>query len=424
MALLPLFAARAWERLQPVIVLVLSASVLVPMAAAFGVSATAGPAFTTIVEDYVPFVLLLTALFVTAGGIVVRGNLRGTPRTNTALLAIGIVLANLVGTTGASVMLIRPLLRANDDRKHNAHVVVFFIFLVCNIGGSLTPLGDPPLFLGYLHGVDFFWPTVHLMPLTLTASALLLAVFFCLDTLLYRAEGRTPFDPTPPSPLRLAGAANIGLAMAIVGCVVLTGTLDLGHFALGEIEIPTASLVRDAILLAIAIVSMRWTSPILREENGFEWGPLREVALLFAGIFITLIPVVVMLQSGLDGAFSPLISMVVRQDGGFADVALFWVSGALSSFLDNSPTYLVFFQLAGGDAQHLMTAGASSLIAISAGAVFMGANSYIGNAPNLMVYAIARNKGIRMPSFFGYLAWSASVLIPIFLIISHLFVGR
>lgn len=424
MAVVPLVAGRVWERAQPLFVAGLVIVTLLALAVVFGPSATARLALITIIGDYLPFVLLLTALFVTAGGIVVRGNLRGTPGTNAALLAVGIVLANLVGTTGASIILIRPLLRANDDRRHNAHVVVFFIFLVSNIGGSLSPLGDPPLFLGYLHGVDFFWPTIHLLPLTLTAAAGVLAIFLAVDLFFYRKEGRLRRDPTPPTPLRLAGLLNILLVVAIVAVVSLSGTVELGRFSLWAADIEVSSLTRDAALLAIIMISLRWTPPLLREENSFTWGPLREVAVLFAGIFITLIPVTAILSAGMTGAFAPLVSLVMRPDGSFQNIALFWVTGALSSFLDNAPTYLVFFELAGGNAQHLMTAGATTLIAISAGAVFMGANSYIGNAPNLMVYAIAREQKVRMPGFFVYMACSVVVLLPIFALVSICFLGQ
>lgn len=423
MAVLPLFGPHFWERTQHLFVIALGALVLGGMALAVGPSEAIPVALSAFVVDYVPFVLLLTALFVTSGGIVVRGNLRGTPLTNTALLVVGMLLANFVGTTGASVTLIRPLLRANDDRRHNAHTVIFFIFLVSNIGGSLTPLGDPPLFLGYLHGVDFFWPLLHLLPLTLTVAVPVLAVFFALDLFLYRREGRLPEDPTPRSPLRVVGGLNIALVAVVVIAVAVTGFWDAGRFRLLGVEIANSSLLRDAILVAVTAASMAWTPAQYRQENGFSWEPLREVAVLFAGIFITLIPIVAMLRAGLQGPFAPLLRLVIREDDGFNNAALFWITGVLSSFVDNAPTYLVFFQLAGGDARHLMTDAAPTLIAISAGAVFMGANSYIGNAPNLIVNAVARRHGVQMPSFFGYMVWSCAVLIPAFLIVSALFLG-
>jgi Na+/H+ antiporter NhaD/arsenite permease-like protein len=423
MAVLPLFAARLWERAQHIFVIALIVLMLLALSIAFGVPATLRLALSTVIEDYIPFVLLLTALFVTAGGILLRGNLRGTPRANTALILVGMVMANFVGTTGASIMLIRPLLRANDDRLYNAHVVVFFIFLVSNIGGSLSPLGDPPLFLGFLHGVDFFWPTLHLLPLTLTSSACVLVIFYAVDSYHYRKEGRLPYDPTPRHRLKLEGTQNVLLVAATVVVVALTGAFDLGRVELWGLDIRVLSLVRDAALLGITALSLRWTPARLHEENGFSWEPMREVAILFAGIFVTLVPVTAMLNAGMNGAFAPLLSFVMHPDGSFQNIALFWVTGALSSFLDNAPTYLVFFELAGGNAQHLMTAGVATLAAISAGAVFMGANSYIGNAPNLMVRAIATRHKVRMPGFFSYMAWSSLILLPVFALVSLIFFG-
>jgi Na+/H+ antiporter NhaD/arsenite permease-like protein len=319
------------------------------------------------------------------------------------------------------MVMIRPVLRANDDRVHNAHVVVFFIFLVSNIGGSLTPLGDPPLFLGFLRGVDFFWTTTHLLPETLFASAVVLAVFFMLDTYLYKKEGRIKPDPTPDQPVRMTGGINFFLILAIIGAILFSATVDLGRFTVLGAEIEAANAVRDLVMIVITILSLAFTPKANREENGFSWGPIKEVAKLFAGIFIAIIPVLAMLKAGSEGAFAPLVALVSNPDGSPNNAAYFWLTGGLSSFLDNAPTYLVFFELAGGDAQALMTQGALTLAAVSAGAVFMGANSYIGNAPNFMVYAIAREGGVKMPSFFGYLVWSGAVLIPTFLLVTLLF---
>jgi Na+/H+ antiporter NhaD/arsenite permease-like protein len=261
------------------------------------------------------------------------------------------------------------------------------------------------------------------LPLTLTASACVLVIFYLVDTYHYRKEGRLPYDPTPRRRLHLEGIQNVLLVAATVVAVALTGTFDLGHVEFWGLDIRVMSLVRDAALLAITVLSLRWTPTRLHEENGFSWEPLREVAVLFAGIFITLVPVTAMLNAGMNGAFAPLLSHVMHPDGSFENLALFWVTGALSSFLDNAPTYLVFFELAGGNAQHLMTAGAATLAAISAGAVFMGANSYIGNAPNLMVRAIATRHKVRMPGFFSYMAWSGLVLLPVFAFVSLIFFG-
>jgi Na+/H+ antiporter NhaD/arsenite permease-like protein len=420
-ALFPLLAAHAWEHHQGKIAALWGSLVLVPMALILGPMTALQALGHTALLEYIPFILLLLALFTVAGGILVRGNIHGAPVINTALLAIGTVLASFIGTTGASMVMIRPVLRANDDRLHNVHVVVFFIFLVSNIGGSLTPLGDPPLFLGFLRGVDFFWTTTHLLPQTLFASGLLLIVFFILDAFLYRREGRVRPDPTPDQPVRVTGGFNFLLILVIIGAILMSATVDMGRVTVVGSEIEIANAVRDLIMIAVTFASLALTPKANRAENGFSWGPIREVAKLFAGIFIAIIPVLAMLRAGADGAFAPLVALVSNPDGSANNAAYFWLAGALSSFLDNAPTYLVFFELAGGDPLALMTSGALTLAAISAGAVFMGANSYIGNAPNFMVYAIARESGVKMPSFFGYLLWSGAILIPTFLILTLMF---
>jgi Na+/H+ antiporter NhaD/arsenite permease-like protein len=420
-ALLPLFAGHFWERHQGKVAAFWAALAIVPLALLRSPSAAFGAAAHTLLIDYVPFVLLLLALFTAAGGIVLRGNLHGAPAVNAILLAVGAALASFIGTTGASMVMIRPVLRANDDRRHNAHVVVFFIFLVSNIGGALTPLGDPPLFLGYLRGVDFFWTTSHLLHETLFVAAVVLGVFFLVDSWIYRKEGHTPLDPTPDSPLHVSGWVNVGLIGVVVAAVLLSPRLDLGGFSLLGQPVRTANVLRDVIFVAVVIVSMKITPQADHEANGFSFGPIIEVAKLFIGIFLSMAPVLAMLKAGAHGAFAPLVALTSHADGSANPAAYFWASGALSSFLDNAPTYLVFFELAGGDPHTLMTAGALTLTAISSGAVFMGANSYIGNAPNFMVYAIARDGGVAMPSFFGYMLWSGAVLIPVFALTTLIF---
>ncbi|NBJ09541.1 sodium:proton antiporter [Microvirga arsenatis] len=420
-ALFPLLAPHFWEHHQGKIAAVWGLLVLVPMALAFGPATAIHALAHTALLEYIPFILLLLALFTVAGGILVRGNIHGAPGTNTLLLAIGTVLASFIGTTGASMVMIRPVMRANDDRRHNVHVIVFFIFLVSNIGGSLTPLGDPPLFLGFLRGVDFFWTTTHLLPEMLFASGLLLALFFVIDLVIYRKEGRMRPDPTPDNPVRVVGGFNFLLIFIIIAAILMSATVDLGRVTVLGTQIELANALRDLIMIAVTIISLKVTPKANRAENGFSWGPIKEVAKLFAGIFIAIIPVLAMLRAGANGAFAPLVALVTNPDGSANNAAYFWLSGGLSSFLDNAPTYLVFFELAGGNPQQLMTTGALTLAAISAGAVFMGANSYIGNAPNFMVYAIAREGGVKMPSFFGYLLWSGAILIPTFLLLTLLF---
>jgi Na+/H+ antiporter NhaD/arsenite permease-like protein len=300
-------------------------------------------------------------------------------------------------------------------------VIVFFIFLVANAGGALTPLGDPPLFLGFLRGVDFFWPTVHLFWPTVIIVAALLVVFYLLDRLIYAREGHLPRDPTPERAISVAGGINFALIPAIIGVILLSAAADWGVVTIYGTEVAVAALARDAAFVAIVILSLGLTRRSNREENSFSWEPMREVAELFAGIFITIIPVLAMLKAGADGAFAPLVALVQAPDGAPNTLAYFWITGGLSSFLDNAPTYLVFFELAGGDPDHLMGEGAVTLAAISAGAVFMGANTYIGNAPNFMVYAIARDRGVKMPGFFGYMLWSGAFLLPLFAVISWFF---
>ena len=413
-ALFPLVAHRFWEKHHGKVAALWAVAVVVPMALAGGPTMAVEALVHTALLEYIPFILLLTALFTVSGGIVVSGNLHGSPGTNTAILAIGAVLASIIGTTGASMVLIRPLLRANDDRKRNVHVVVFFIFLVSNIGGSLTPLGDPPLFFGFLRGVDFFWTTTHLLPETLFVGGAVLAIFFVMDCIIYKRDGHKRRDPTLDNPLRVRGGINFLLLAVVIAAILASAKVQLGDVHILGTDVALQYLLRDAIMVAVTFTSLALTPKARRAGNGFTWGPMAEVAKLFAGIFITIIPVLAMLKAGSAGAFAPLVALVSNPDGSPNEAAYFWLTGGLSSFLDNAPTYLVFFELAGGDAQALMTEGALTLAAISAGAVFMGANSYIGNAPNFMVYAIARSAGVKMPSFFAYMLWAAAVLLPVF----------
>ncbi|WP_027152154.1 sodium:proton antiporter [Mesorhizobium sp. WSM2561] len=420
----PLLFHHVWEHHYGKITLFWAALAVVPLALAFGMASAAEAVLHALLTEYMSFIILLFALFTISGGILVAGNIHGTPLVNAGLLLIGAMLASLIGTTGASMILIRPILRANDNRPFNAHVVIFFIFLVSNIGGSLTPLGDPPLFVGFLRGVDFFWTTTNLYQVTLFVGGLVLAVFLAMDIILHRREAGAPKikDPTPDTKVRIRGLANVPLLAGVIGAILLSATWkpDVA-FSVQGVSLELQNLVRDAIILALAFLSLGVSPKSHRQANNFHWEPISEVAKLFAGIFICIVPVIAILRAGPDGALAPLVSLVTSPTGEPNDLAYFWMTGTLSSFLDNAPTYLVFFELAGGDPQRLMTTFASTLAAISAGAVFMGANTYIGNAPNFMVYAIARHRGVKMPGFFGYMAWSGAVLIPIFLIAGFLF---
>jgi len=426
-ALMPLLLPRFWHHHFGKVTAGWALAFLLPFTLAFGAGAAAHHFVHALLAEYLPFVILLTALYTVAGGIYIRGNLVGSPGLNTAILAMGAVLASFMGTTGASMLLIRPLLRANDNRRHQAHVVVFFIFIVSNAGGALTPLGDPPLFLGFLKGVDFFWTVRHVWGPMLFLTLALLAVFYAIDRRLMRERGETDLpDPTPsldasgaPSRLGFEGGVNFALLLAVVALVLFSGVWRTpAGLEVAGIRVGLPGLVRDAGLIAVALLSLRLTPRRVHVANEFGWGPMQEVVKLFAGIFLTIIPVIAMLKAGIDGPFGAIVRAVTRADGTPDPAMYFWATGALSSFLDNAPTYLVFFNTAGGDPAHLMTDMALTLTAISAGAVFMGANTYIGNAPNLMVKAIAEDRGVKMPGFFGYMAWSFCVLLPLLVLIT------
>jgi Na+/H+ antiporter NhaD/arsenite permease-like protein len=303
------------------------------------------------------------------------------------------------------------------------HVVVFFIFLVANIGGALTPLGDPPLFVGYLRGVDFFWTSRHIWLQTCLVAFLVLALFLALDIWLARGDPALAGDPADgPIRLRVRGKINIALIGMIVASILASAAWNSeSALDLFGIKIATQDAARNVVLVLLALLSLWLTPDEHRLANGFSWEPIREVAILFAGIFVAIIPVLAMLEAGHNGVFAPLLRFVTQDSGVPHEVAYFWLTGVLSAFLDNAPTYLVFFELAGGDAKTLMGPLAGPLAGLSSvGAVYMGALTYIGNAPNFMVYAIAVENGVKMPSFFGYLFWAALVLLPIFLLLTVL----
>ncbi|MCP4747777.1 MAG: sodium:proton antiporter [Desulfobacteraceae bacterium] len=387
-----------------------------------------------LLADYVPFIILLWSLYTVSGGILLQGALKGTPFTNAVMLAIGTILASWMGTTGAAMLLIRPFLKANKDRKNRTFMVVFFIFLVANIGGSLTPLGDPPLFLGFLHGVSFFW-TFNIAPHMLCLSVILLIVYFCMDTYFYKKEKTlltkkqsmiTKLQNEEPTGLTLAGKVNFLYLAGIIGAVLFSGVVDWGTVNTVGVHRGTQDWLRDMLLIAMGVLSLVTTSASIRQDNDFTWFPIKEVAYLFVGIFITMIPCLLILKAGKDGAFAFVINLLREP------VHYFWVTGMLSSFLDNAPTYLTFFNTALGSffaglnetqaVPLLMTEKSIYLKAISAGAVFFGAFSYIGNAPNFMVRSIAEEAGTSMPSFFGYIIkYSILFLVPGFIIITFLF---
>jgi len=415
----PLLFPKIWHAHYGKISAAWALLTLAAIAVRFGAAAALAGFVHAVLAEYLSFIVLLFALYVVAGGILVTGDIRGTPLVNAAILAFGAAIASFVGTTGAAMILIRPLIRANAARKHNAHVVIFFIILVANIGGALSPLGDPPLFVGFLDGVAFFWTAQHLWLQTTIVAVSVLAIFLALDLWMARREKQS--RPARPVPIAVHGLVNIALIAVIIAAILVSAAWRPGiDFDIYGTHVVLQSLMRDIVLVLTALASLWLTKAEHREDNGFTFEPIREVAILFAGIFVCIIPVMAMLNAGRDGSFAFLLQAVTAHDGTPHEAAYFWLTGGLSAFLDNAPTYLVFFELAGGDPQQLMGPLAGTLAAISMGAVYMGALTYIGNAPNLMVYAIASEQGVRMPSFFGYLLWAACVLVPLFLLLTLL----
>lgn len=435
-AIFPLAKPEWWERRQLQVAIFWSLIFLVPFSIVYGMGETAYQLMETVILDYVPFIVLLFGLFVVSGGIHISGSIAGTTKNNVILLAIGTLLASWIGTTGAAMLLIRPVLRANHWRKHKTHIVVFFIFLVANIGGCLTPLGDPPLFLGYLRGVPFFWTLLHIWPLLLINSIVLLVVFALVDRHFIKRESTEALallelerEADDRVPIRIEGARNLIFLGIIIIAVILNGVIPQTEFFLDNagnvfgidihehVHLGLNYFLQIALILLASALSMSTTKKEIREANDFEWGPIAEVAKLFIGIFITMIPALALLRA--NGAALGIDS----------PLKFFWITGALSSFLDNSPTYVVFLTTAGalgasGAGTVLTTVGAVSehiLLAISAGAVFMGAITYIGNAPNFMVKSMAERGNVKMPSFFGYMGWSLAILVPLFLLDSVLF---
>lgn len=435
-AIIPLLAGHWWEsnRNKGIVSAILASIMLLYLMAAGPAGSFERLAITLF--DYMAFISLLAALFMISGGILLKGTLVGTPLVNTLILLIGSVLASFMGTTGAGMLLIRPLLRANEWRKSCVHIVVFFIFLVTNIGGSLTPLGDPPLFLGFLKRVPFEW-TFRLAPQWAFAIGILLVFFYVYDTFRYNREIKQGSKPPTgeKTPLKLKGSFNFLFLAGIIGTILTAGYIAQhrlisawfsiqNHVAIDAIE----KTFQSVAMLAIAYAAMRVTSPKIRRDNAFSWEPIVEVAVLFIGIFITMIPALWILDA--LGAENKL--------GIDRPWQFFWATGILSSFLDNAPTYLTFTAAASGlnhtdpnnlmqlieatpDKTHLVDTGEMFLKAISVGAVFMGANTYIGNGPNFMVKAIAEVNGVKMPSFFGYMFYSLLILIPIFVVVTFIF---
>jgi Na+/H+ antiporter NhaD/arsenite permease-like protein len=429
-ALVPLAAPHVWHHHYPKVALVWGLLLAVPFVWVYR-GAAVHEILHVGIADYLPFIILLSTLFTIGGGIYVRGALRGTPWVNGGILLAGTLLASLVGTTGAAMLLIRPLLRANAHRRRRSHSVVFFIFLVANIGGALTPLGDPPLFLGFLRGVPFFW-TLSLVEEMLLVAGLVLAVYVAWDAWLWKKEapevrqqpaGHARHGET--GRLRIEGGHNAIFLAGVLLAVVVSGVWHPGEVSVLGIRQGIQNLARDAFSIVMLAASWLTTSKAVRKANGFSWGPIQEVAILFAAIFATIIPALAILKAGEHGALAGLIRGV-RTPAEF-----FWATGILSSFLDNAPTYLTFLSTALGRLYpemaereailRLIAEHGAFLQAIATGAVFMGANTYLGNAPNFMVKAIAEEAGVEMPSFLGFLKYSVLVLVPVFLLATWIF---
>ena len=422
-AIFPLVAEHFWHHNFGKISLFWALLLIIPFTISQGIQITLYELLHVGLLEYVPFLILLLSLYTISGGVQLRGSLVGTPALNTLIIFIGTSLASWMGTTGAAMLLIRPLIRANQHRKNKVHIIVFFIFLVANIGGSLTPLGDPPLFLGFLKGVDFFWTTSAMFLPMLFMVVSLLIIFFAVDTYFYKKE--PPFEnrESKQEKLGLEGSFNLLLLAGVVGGVLLSGFWKPNVYVnIYYVHVELQNIVRDALLLTLTYLSWTLTPKSIRDANEYTWFPIEEVGKLFAGIFVTIIPAIAILKAGTNGALASVVSSVSDSSGEPINYMYFWLTGILSSFLDNAPTYLVFFNTAGGDPSVLMGDMFQTLLAISAGAVFMGANSYIGNAPNFMVKAIAESSNIKMPSFFGYIIkWSLPILVPLFIVVTWIF---
>ena len=429
-AVLPLVAHHFWEKNYGKIALMWAFAFYIPFLFT-GVDFAIHELFKVISTEYIPFIILLFSLYTISGGILLKGSLVGTTKLNMLILIIGTVLASWMGTTGAAMLLIRPLLKANKARKYKVHTIVFFIFLVANIGGSLTPLGDPPLFIGFLKGVEFFWTTKYMLFPMITISLLLLVMYYFIDSYYCKKEDFKVSEDSSKEKIKLEGSFNFLLIGGVVFAVLLSGMesfkvpiLDILH-----VKLLKGNLMRDLILIGLALLSLMFTKNEFRKMNGFTWHPILEVAKLFIGIFITIIPAILILSQGKDGALGSIVSLVQNSDGQNINAMYFWLTGILSAFLDNAPTYMVFFNMAGSSAPitdtvaaYLMNTETVTLLAISLGAVFMGAMTYIGNAPNFMVKSIAEENGVKMPSFFGYMLWSLLILIPCFIIVNLIFI--
>lgn len=420
LALMPIFAPHLWHGHYGKIAFGWGLATIIPVAATYGVDIAVYEILHTYLLEYIPFILVAVTLFTISGGIQIELACCGKPWLNTAFMIAATFIASWIGTTGAAMLFIRPLLAINSWRYHRTHIVIFFILLVCNLGGSLTALGDPPLFLGFLQGVSFFWPLTNLFKPFIVIVLPVFAMFFILDLYYYRQEDHHKKPDVSQITPAIKGKINFLLFLGVMTAVIISGYWKPGiTFDIFHVNLELQNIMRDGFFILLTGMSLLLTPKSIREYNVFTWEPVLEVAKIFAVIFITAMPVISILEAGEAGALGKLVSLV--SEGGVPlNRMYFWMTGILSAFLDNAPTYLVFFHMAGGNAAELMGPLSGTLIAISSGAVFMGALTYIGNAPNFMVKAIAEINHVPMPSFFGYMAWSLIILLPWFALISWL----
>ncbi|AIL12559.1 hypothetical protein IM40_01955 [Candidatus Paracaedimonas acanthamoebae] len=420
-ALIPLLMPNLWHQHYGKIGAAWGLLTCILLGRSFGLFTMVECLSLTLVHHYMPFMMMIGALYIISGGIRIGIQAPATPTMNTLILGIGALMASLIGTTGASMLLIQPFLTLNKERQSRRHLVVFFIILVSNVGGALSPIGDPPLLIGFLKGVPFLWPLIYLFKPFIMILGPVLVIFYLVDWRLFSKE-RSSLRKIMSFKFSLQGYDNVMLLGLAISCLFLS---ELGYFKqsirfLG-MTFSHGDLIRDFGFLGLAFISLKFCHQKARIDNDFTWAPLKEVAFLFAAIFITVEPVLAMLKAGKEGSFSSLYQFLVGPQGEPLNSAYFWVTGILSSFLDNAPTYLIFFNLAGGDVVELTTLFSSTLVAISTGAVFMGALTYIGNAPNFMVKAIAEVNSIEMPNFFHYTLWVSLILLPLFIVLSVVF---
>lgn len=421
LSLAPLTFPRLWHAYYGRISFGWALATLIPMAMSYSLDIAFHETVHTYLLHFFPFIILVGTLYIISGGVRIKLSCAPTPLANTLLLMLASLIASWIGTTGAAMLFIRPLLSINEHRKARTHTVIFFILLVCNIGGALTALGDPPLFLGFLNGIDFFWPTKALFLPFLLVACPLLVIYYLFDQYHFQREApsvRSSTNRRAFPKVTFSGRRNLIFLGIAIGAVLISGLWQPAcAVSIFGIKVGHESLLRDLVLLSMSLCSWFLGPRQARLDNHYSWEPLLEVGRLFAAIFITAIPVLAILQAGPQGSLHSLVDLVTA-DGQPVNAMYFWLTGGLSAFLDNAPTYLVFFNMAGGDPDALMGSLSDTLVAISAGAVFMGALTYIGNAPNFMVKAIAESKDVPMPGFFGYMVWSCLLLLPLFFILT------